>query len=243
MRQLTILTAVILAAQLVSGTLVTAACPHAGDKSADRVVPRLEVEITTLVHVHTSLLVAYLLSLVALGLGLKAVHAPRPVWLRLGVLSVLVLAQGLVGTVQFYNGGVLLGTATIASGSATFTTTAFAAGSHAITVRYLGSASAPPVISGELRPYLPELAELAAHAGLPDLAADVRLARQAIARDELVLALIARLQREADLPLALLPRLAPHELGLAGLQRLGRAALTALPTPSSPVRWDIQEHA
>ena len=34
------------------------------------------------------------------------------------------------------------------SGSATFTTTAFAAGSHAITVRYLGSASAPPAISG-----------------------------------------------------------------------------------------------
>jgi hypothetical protein len=52
------------------------------------------------------------------------------------------------GTVQFYDGAALLGTSTIASGSATFTTTAFAAGSHAITVRYLGSPSAPPVISG-----------------------------------------------------------------------------------------------
>ena len=104
LRQLTILTAVILAAQLVSGTLVTAAGPHAGDKSTDRVVPRLEVEITTLVHVHTSLLLAYLVSLVTLGLGLKAVRGPRPVWVRLGVLFVLVLAQALVGTVQFYNG-------------------------------------------------------------------------------------------------------------------------------------------
>ena len=52
------------------------------------------------------------------------------------------------GMVQFYDGAVMLGTSTIVSGSAAFTTTAFAAGSHAITVRYLGSPSAPPVISG-----------------------------------------------------------------------------------------------
>jgi heme a synthase len=104
LRQLTILTALVLAAQLVSGTLVTAAGPHAGDKSADRVVPRLEVEITTLVRVHTSLLVAYLSLLVALGIALMAVRAPRPVMLRLGVLLVLVLTQGFVGTVQFFTG-------------------------------------------------------------------------------------------------------------------------------------------
>src|SRR6476646_5253333 len=84
LRQLTVLTALVLAAQLVSGTLVTAAGPHAGDKSADRVVPRLEVEITTLVHVHTSLLVAYLSLLIALGFALTAVRAPRPVLPRLG---------------------------------------------------------------------------------------------------------------------------------------------------------------
>ena len=52
------------------------------------------------------------------------------------------------GTVQFYDGAVLLGTSPIVSGSAVFTTTAFGAGSHAITARYLGSPSAPPVISG-----------------------------------------------------------------------------------------------
>lgn len=51
------------------------------------------------------------------------------------------------GTVQFYDGAALLGSSAIVSGSATFTTTAFAAGSHAIAVRYLGSASAPPAIS------------------------------------------------------------------------------------------------
>ncbi len=51
-----------------------------------------------------SLLVAYLSLLVALGFALMAVRAPRPVLLRLGVLLALVLAQGLVGTVQFFTG-------------------------------------------------------------------------------------------------------------------------------------------
>ena len=104
LRHLTALTAVVLAAQLVSGTLVTGAGPHAGDKSVTQPVPRLQVEITTLVHLHSSLLVAYLALLVGLGFGLLAVHAPRAVTLRLNVLLGLVAAQGLVGTVQFFTG-------------------------------------------------------------------------------------------------------------------------------------------
>jgi cytochrome c oxidase assembly protein subunit 15 len=104
LRQLTLLSAVALAAVLVTGTLVTGAGPHAGDKSVDRTVPRLQVEITTLVHMHSSLLIAYLSLLVALAFALMSVRAPRPVMLRLAVLLVLVCAQGLVGTVQFYTG-------------------------------------------------------------------------------------------------------------------------------------------
>ncbi|MBB5160306.1 cytochrome c oxidase assembly protein subunit 15 [Mycobacterium sp. AZCC_0083] len=104
LRQLTALTAVVLAAQLVSGTLVTGAGPHAGDKSVEQPVPRLQVEITTLVHVHSSLLVAYLALIVGLGFALGAVRAPKPVVLRLWVLLVLVCAQGMVGTVQFFTG-------------------------------------------------------------------------------------------------------------------------------------------
>ncbi|SEH81459.1 cytochrome c oxidase assembly protein subunit 15 [Mycolicibacterium rutilum] len=104
LRRLALLSALALAAVLVTGTLVTGAGPHAGDKSVDRTIPRLEVEITTLVHLHSSLLVAYLSLLVGLGFGLLAVRAPRPVLVRLGVLLVLVVAQGLVGTVQFFTG-------------------------------------------------------------------------------------------------------------------------------------------
>jgi heme a synthase len=104
LRLLTALIALTLAAVLVAGTLVTAAGPHAGDTSPDRIVPRLRIEITTLVHAHSSLLVTYLALLVGLGFGLLAVRAPRPVLVRLGVLLVAVLGQAAVGTVQFFTG-------------------------------------------------------------------------------------------------------------------------------------------
>jgi cytochrome c oxidase assembly protein subunit 15 len=104
LRLLTALSAVTLAAVLVAGTLVTAAGPHAGDRSPNRTVPRLRIEITTLVHAHSSLVTAYLALLVGLGFGLVAVHAPRPVLVRLGVLLAAVLGQASVGTVQFFTG-------------------------------------------------------------------------------------------------------------------------------------------
>jgi cytochrome c oxidase assembly protein subunit 15 len=104
LRQLTVLSALALAATLVTGTLVTGAGPHAGDKSLQRPVPRLEVEIVSLVHVHGTLLVAYLCLLVGLGAGLLAVAAPVDVRRRLGVLIGLVLAQGLIGFVQYHTG-------------------------------------------------------------------------------------------------------------------------------------------
>ncbi len=104
LRALTALSAITLAAVLVAGTLVTAAGPHAGDRSPTRTVPRLKIEITTLVHVHSSLLIGYLALLVGLGFGLLAARAPRPVLLRLGVLLLLVCAQGVIGTVQFFSG-------------------------------------------------------------------------------------------------------------------------------------------
>jgi cytochrome c oxidase assembly protein subunit 15 len=104
LRMLTALTGLNLAAVLVTGTLVTAAGPHAGDRSPSRTVPRLKVEITTLVHAHSSLLVSYLALLVGLGFGLLAVRAGRAVLLRLGVLLALVCAQAAVGTAQYYTG-------------------------------------------------------------------------------------------------------------------------------------------
>ncbi len=104
LRALTALSGLNLAAVLVTGTLVTAAGPHAGDRSPTRTVPRLKVEVDTLVHMHSSLLIAYLALLVGLGFGLVAVRAARPVLLRLAVLLVLVFAQAAVGTTQYFTG-------------------------------------------------------------------------------------------------------------------------------------------
>jgi heme a synthase len=104
LRVLTALAGVNLAVVLGTGTLVTAAGPHAGDRSPTRTVPRLKVEVATLVHLHSSLLIAYLALLVGLGFGLLAVHATRPILLRLGVLLALVCAQAVVGTAQYFTG-------------------------------------------------------------------------------------------------------------------------------------------
>ena len=104
LRGLTALSAANLAALLLTGTLVTAAGPHAGDRSPTRTVPRLNVEITTLVHMHSSLLVAYLALLVGLGFGLLAVGAARPIMVRLAVLLALLCAQAAVGTTQYFTG-------------------------------------------------------------------------------------------------------------------------------------------
>jgi heme a synthase len=104
LRALTALSAVNLSAVLLTGTLLTAAGPHAGDRSPSRTVPRLKVEITTLVHMHSSLLVAYLALLVGLGFGLLAVAAARAIMVRLAVLLALVCAQAAVGTTQYFTG-------------------------------------------------------------------------------------------------------------------------------------------
>lgn len=101
LRLLAGLSALALVGTLVVGTLVTGAGPHAGDKSLDRTVPRLQLEIVTLVHAHAQFLVAYLALLVGLACGLTAVGAPRTALRRLRILLVLVIAQAGIGIVQY----------------------------------------------------------------------------------------------------------------------------------------------
>jgi cytochrome c oxidase assembly protein subunit 15 len=102
LRWLTGLCGVALTGVLIAGTLVTGAGPHAGDKSIDTPVARLEVEIVTLVHLHAQFLVGYLALLVGLGFGLYAVGASAAVKQRLHVVLALVVAQALVGVVQYF---------------------------------------------------------------------------------------------------------------------------------------------
>ncbi len=102
LRWLTALSGVALAGVLIAGTLVTAAGPHAGDKSIERQVERLQVEIVTLVHLHSQLMIGYLALLIGLAFGLFAVGITPAIRKRLFVLLALVLSQGLVGVVQYF---------------------------------------------------------------------------------------------------------------------------------------------
>lgn len=102
LRWLTVLSGLAMTGTLIAGTLVTGAGPHAGDKSVDRPVERLQVEIVTLVHAHAEMLVAYLALLVGLGFGLAAVGMNRAIRRRLIVVIATVCAQALVGIVQYF---------------------------------------------------------------------------------------------------------------------------------------------
>lgn len=97
---MTALCAATLAAVLVTGTLVTGAGPHAGDKSATRTVARLKVEVATLAHLHESLLIAFLGLLVGLCFALAAVRAAKVVIRRLALVIALTFAQGVIGVVN-----------------------------------------------------------------------------------------------------------------------------------------------
>ncbi len=97
LRALTVLSAAVLIATLIAGTMVTAAGPHAGDDS----VARLQIEIVSLAHAHSQFTVAYLALVVGLGFGLAAVRAPRNVLRALGLLVLAIIAQAILGITQY----------------------------------------------------------------------------------------------------------------------------------------------
>jgi cytochrome c oxidase assembly protein subunit 15 len=72
-----------LAAQLVSGTLVTAAGPHAGDKSIEGPGSAAADRNRHLVQLHAALLIAYLALLLGLGFRVRRVRADRQIIRRL----------------------------------------------------------------------------------------------------------------------------------------------------------------
>ncbi|WP_433284545.1 COX15/CtaA family protein [Pseudonocardia sp. CA-142604] len=96
-RGLVATSAVVFAALLAAGTLVTAAGPHAGDAAT----PRLGIGVPAAAQLHADLLFAYLGMLVALGFTLAAVHAPSRLRRRYVALIVAVVAQGALGGIQY----------------------------------------------------------------------------------------------------------------------------------------------
>lgn len=101
-RWLTAISAVVLTGALIAGTMVTGAGPHAGDKSADKPVKRLDEPIVDLVHFHADFVIAYVSILVALAFALLALGTAQQVRRRLYVVLAVAVAQGMIGLIQYW---------------------------------------------------------------------------------------------------------------------------------------------
>lgn len=97
---LTVLSIVLLAGVLASGTMVTGAGPHAGD---DRIggADRLQLPIQWLVHFHAELMIGYVCLLIGLVAGLIALKTPGPAIRRSWILIGMIAAQAVVGITQY----------------------------------------------------------------------------------------------------------------------------------------------
>jgi cytochrome c oxidase assembly protein subunit 15 len=86
---------------VVAGTVVTGAGPHAGDSSK---VPRMPVDPGTVTEVHAALAWVVVLLAAAVWAVLKAADAPAVPRRRAGELLLVLLAQGVIGYVQYATG-------------------------------------------------------------------------------------------------------------------------------------------
>ncbi|MEJ5946010.1 COX15/CtaA family protein [Pseudokineococcus basanitobsidens] len=97
-RRLTQATGVVVGAVLVLGTLVTGAGPHSGDAEHPA---RLAFDTQVISRVHADAVVLLLVALLALVVLQQRTSAPARPRRRAVVLLAVVLAQGLVGWVQY----------------------------------------------------------------------------------------------------------------------------------------------
>ena len=86
------------AALLLAGTVVTGTGPHSGDRNATHRLPFDLVEVTQL---HADLVFLLVGLSVGIAVALRATGAPRDLQRRCTELLVIVLAQGLVGYLQY----------------------------------------------------------------------------------------------------------------------------------------------
>lgn len=100
LRALTAVSAALLVAVLITGTMVTGAGPHAGDDLAG-LEGRLDVDIDWMAHVHAYIMYGYLAITLVLVASLFLMQAP-PKSKRFGLVLVLfIIVQGGVGIMQY----------------------------------------------------------------------------------------------------------------------------------------------
>jgi cytochrome c oxidase assembly protein subunit 15 len=87
---------------LISGTVVTGAGPHSGGGKHDDVA-RLGIKLESAARVHSGIVWLFLVAVLVMVWVLRRDHAPRGLQQRVVVLLVLLVAQGAIGYVQYFN--------------------------------------------------------------------------------------------------------------------------------------------
>jgi cytochrome c oxidase assembly protein subunit 15 len=93
-------TLVIAAGLIVVGTVVTGSGPHSGDLKSKR----FDVDIDQMAWLHADLAFVLLGAAVALALALRVTDAPATAQHRVWWLLAVLVPQGLIGYVQYFNG-------------------------------------------------------------------------------------------------------------------------------------------
>ena len=101
-RRLVVASAVVMSGALVAGVTVTGAGPHAGDRTNPDAIDRLHVSIPLLTSVHALLVVVFLALLLAASVVTTRGELDPTVVRRAGIVLVAVLAQSLIGVVQYF---------------------------------------------------------------------------------------------------------------------------------------------
>ena len=87
---------------LFTGTVVTGAGPHSGGGKHDNVA-RLDIKLETAARVHSGFVWILLAAVLAMVWIARRDRAPRGVHQRVTVLLVLLVAQGAIGYIQYFN--------------------------------------------------------------------------------------------------------------------------------------------
>ena len=94
--------ALLLAVVLAAGTATTGAGPHAGGSQGQLVAKRLPIALRDMAEVHASLALLLVGSVLALAVALHAVPVPERVRQAGRALAVVLVAQGVIGYVQYF---------------------------------------------------------------------------------------------------------------------------------------------
>ncbi len=87
---------------LFTGTVVTGAGPHSGGGKHDDVA-RLDIKLEDAARVHSGVVWIFLVAVLVMVMWLRRDRAPHGMQQRVTVLLVLLVAQGAIGYIQYFN--------------------------------------------------------------------------------------------------------------------------------------------